>query len=87
METMAKTYIIPARQNQFIQGNIFNNAPIRRKAFAMTSNSALSGSFAENPIWYQQFNPRDIRMLTGGQPIIHHITTGNCRLYVTLIKQ
>ena len=26
-ETMAKTFIIPARQNQFIQENIFNNAP------------------------------------------------------------
>ena len=26
-ETLAKTFIIPARQNQFIQENIFNNAP------------------------------------------------------------
>ena len=41
METLAKTYIIPARQNQFIQGNIFNNAPIRRIALARNSNSAL----------------------------------------------
>ena len=31
METLAKTFIIPARQNQFIQENIFNNAPIRHK--------------------------------------------------------
>ena len=29
METLAKTSHIPARQNQFIQENIFNNAPIR----------------------------------------------------------
>ena len=29
LETLAKTFIIPARQNQFIQENIFNNAPIR----------------------------------------------------------
>ena len=35
METLAKTYIIPARQNQFIQENIFNNATIHRKANAM----------------------------------------------------
>ena len=53
METLAKTVITPARQNQFIQENIFNNAPIRRIAIAMNSNSAFTGSFAENPFWYQ----------------------------------
>ena len=30
VETLAKTNIIPARQNQFIQENIFNNAPKQR---------------------------------------------------------
>ena len=29
LETLAKSFIISARQNQFIQENIFNNAPIR----------------------------------------------------------
>ena len=48
METLAKTFIIPARRNQFIQENIFNNAPIRRIAIAMNSNSAFTGSLAEN---------------------------------------
>ena len=52
MEALAKTIINPAGQNQFIQENIFNNAPIRRKATAMNSNSAIAGSFAENPFWY-----------------------------------
>ena len=86
METLAKTYIIPARQNQFNQGNIFNNAPIGRIAIAMNSNSAFTGSFAVNPIWYQQFYLRDIRILRTGQPIVHHDTTGNCRLPVTTMK-
>ena len=86
METLAKTFIFPARQNQFIQENIFNNAPIHRIANAMNSNSAFAGSFAENPFWYQQFNPRDIRILRGGQPIVHNDTTDNCRLYVTTMK-
>ena len=86
METLAKAYIIPARQNQFIQENIFNNALIHRIAIAMNSNSAFTGSFAENPFWYQQFNLRDIRLLRGGQPFVHHDTTDNCRLYVTTIK-
>ena len=51
LETSAKTFIIPARQNQFIQENIFNNAPIRRIAIAMNTNSAFTGSFTENPFW------------------------------------
>ena len=32
LETPANTFNIPARQNQFIQGNILNNAPFRRIA-------------------------------------------------------
>ena len=86
METMAMTFIIPARQNQFIQENTFNNAPVRRIAIAVNSNSSFAGSFAESPFWYQQFNLRDIRILRGGQPIVHHDTTDNCRLYVTTLK-
>ena len=79
-------HILPERQNQFIQENVFNSAPIPRKAIAMNSNSAFTGSFAENPFSYQQFNPRDIRILRGGQPIVHHDTTDNCRLYVTTMR-
>ena len=58
LETLAKTVIITARQNQFIQENIFNNAPIRRNAIAMNTNSAFTGSFTENPFWYQHFDLR-----------------------------
>ena len=86
METLAKTFMIPARQNQFIQENIFNNAPIRRIAIAMNSNSAFTGSFAEKPIWYQAFNLRDKRILREGRQCVHHGTTYNCRLNVTTIK-
>ena len=31
VETLATTFIVPARQNQFIQENVFNNAPVRRE--------------------------------------------------------
>ena len=41
LETLAKTFIISARQNQFIQENIFNNAPIRRIAIAMKQTLPL----------------------------------------------
>ena len=48
LEILAKTFIIPARQNQFIQENIFNNAPVLRIAIAMNTNSAFTGSCTEN---------------------------------------
>ena len=86
LETLAKTFIIPARQNQFIQKNIFNNASIRRVAIVMNTNSAFTGSFTENPFCYQQFNLKQIRTHGGGQPIVDFDTTDNCRLYVTTMK-
>ena len=86
LETLARTFIIPARQNQFIQENVLNNAPIRRIAIAMNTNSAFTGSFTENPFWYQQFDLRKIRILRGGQPIVDFDTADNCRLYVTTMK-
>ena len=86
LETLAKTSIIPARRNQFIQENIFNNAPVRWIAFAMNTNSAFTGSYTENPFWYQQFDVRQIIILRRGQPIVDFDAADNCRLYVTTIK-
>ena len=85
--TLVKTFIKPARQNQFIQENVFNNAPICRVAIAMNTNSAFTRFFfTENPYWYQQFDLRRIRILRGGQPIVDFDTADNCRLYVTTMK-
>ena len=50
LETLAKTFTIPARQNQFSQENIFNNAPFRRIATAMSTNSTFTGFFSRKPI-------------------------------------
>ena len=86
LETLTKTFIIPAKQNQFIEENIFNNASIRRIANAMNTNSAFTGSFTKNPFWYQQFDLRQIRILRRGQPIVDFDTVDNCRLYVTTMK-
>ena len=86
LETLAKTFIFPARQNQFTQENFFNNAPVRRIAIAMNTNSAFTGFYTENPFWYQQFELRQIRILRGGQPIVDFDAADNCRLYVTTMK-
>ena len=86
LQTLPKTSIIPAIQNQFIQENIFNNAPVRRITIAMNTNSAFTGSYTKNPIWYQQLELRRIRILRGGQPIEDFDAADNCRLYVTTMK-
>ena len=52
----------------------------------MNTNSAFTGSFTENPFWYQQFDLRQFRILRGGQPILDFVTVDNCRLYVTTMK-
>ena len=52
----------------------------------MNTNSAFTGSFTQNPFWYQQFDLRQIRILRRGQPIVDFDTADNCRLYVTTMK-
>ena len=86
MEILAKTFIIPARQNQFIEENVFNNSPVRRTANAKTKNSAFIGSYTEKLFLYQQFDLREIRILRGGQLILDYDAADNCRLYVTIMK-
>ena len=80
LEDLAKTFIITAKQNHFIQENIFNNAPVRRIAIAMNKNSAFTGFYTENPFWYQQFELRQIRILRGGQPVVDFDAADNCGL-------
>ena len=70
METIAHTLINPSGQNQFIQENVFNNAPIRRVAIAMKTNSAFTGHFQENPFHYQKFGLRELRIVRGGRAIL-----------------
>ena len=83
LETLSKTFIIPARQKQFIEEN---NAPVRRIAIAMNTNSAFTGSYTENPFWYQPFDLKQIRILRGGQPIVEFDAADNCRLHVITKK-
>ena len=85
METKARTFIIPSRQNQFNQENVFNEAPISRIAVAMDTSLAVAGSFHENPFNYQQFHLRELRIVRGGRAIISLDTTSTCP-YVTTMK-
>ena len=86
METIARTLIIPSGQNQFIQENVFNNAPIRRIEMAMNTNLAFTGHFQKNPFHYGKFGLRELRMVRGGRAVVSIDTTTNCRPYVTTMK-
>ena len=86
METIARIFIKPSRQNQFIQKTVFYNAPIRRIALAMNKNSAVAGPFLESSFSYQQFRLRELRVVRGGRAIIFLNTTSPCRTYVTTMK-
>ena len=85
-ETIARPFIIPSRQNQFIHENIINNAPIRRIAVAMNKNSAVAGSFHERFFSYQQFHLEELRIVQGGRANVSIDTTSPCRHYVTTMK-
>ena len=52
----------------------------------MNTNSAFTGSYTENPFWYQQIELRQIRILRGGQAIVDFDAADNCRVYVTTMK-
>ena len=86
LDNLAKTFIFPAGHYQFIQENFFNNAPVRQIAIATNTNSAFTGSCTENPFWYQQFDLRQIKILTGSQPIVDFVAADNCRFYITTMK-
>ena len=85
LATLAKTFIIPTRQNQFIQEHFFNITPVHRIAIALNTNSALTGSYTEITFCYQQFDLR-LRILRAGQQIVNFDAANSSRLYVTTIK-
>ena len=97
LETIARTFIIPSGQKQFIQENVLSNAPIRRVAIAMNTNSAFTGHFQENPFHYQKFGLRELglrefakriwfRIVRGSRAIVSLDTSNDCRGYVTTMK-
>ena len=86
METIARTFIIPSRQNQFILKNLFKNAPIRRVAVAINTISAVAGSFHENPFSYQQFHLGELGIIRGGRATVSLDTTSPCQPYVATMK-
>ena len=86
LETPAETFTIPARKNWLNKENIFDEAPVCWIAGTMSTNSAFTRLYTENPIWYQQFDLGPIEMLRRGQPIADFHAVAICWLYFTTMK-
>ena len=52
LETLANTFIAPAIQNQFLQEDIFMNAPFRQIAISMNTISAFTGLYTDLLSWF-----------------------------------
>ena len=52
----------------------------------MNTNTAFTGSYSENPLWYHRFDFGQVRILRGGQPIVELFSSYNCCPYVTTMK-
>ena len=64
-EIVTKTFIIHARQNQFIKNHIHKKALFSRFAIARKANSSILGPSTDISFWYQHFDLRPIRINKG----------------------
>ena len=85
-EVLAKSFVIPNGQYQYIHENIFNNAPIRRLAIAMNTNMAFTGSRKTNAFLCQKFNLRSSRMVRGSHVVIDMDTTDIVQSHITTMR-
>ena len=86
MENSCQEFHYPARKNQFIQENVFNNAPVCRIAIALKAYSAFTGSHTENTFRFQQIDLTQFPTLREAQPTVVFNAADNCRLFVTTKK-
>ena len=83
IETLAKIFITTTRYDH---ENIFDNAPHRRIAIAMITNSVFTESYTENPFGFQETKLRQNRIFRGGQPIVDFDAADTRRRYVMTMK-
>ena len=85
-KTVAETVINPRRQNQFLQKEILNNAPVRRIAFATNAISVFTRFYTENHFLYKKLAHRQIKPIGDEQLVVDFEAADNCHLYATTTK-
>ena len=86
METLASYFVLPRRQIQIIQENLFKNVLIRRTAVAMNTNAAVVESLMKNSFKNQQFYLRELRIIRVARAIVSLETSSPCCPYVATTK-
>lgn len=85
-EWEAKTFIMPANQNQIIKENIFSGKPIRTLAIAMNTNAQFTGTIDTNPFHFRKFNLQKVVISRDGETIVNLNTTNSGKLFYTTLK-
>ena len=49
----------------------------------MNTHSAITGPYTEKPLWYDQSDLRQSRILRENQPVVEFHAADNCRLFNT----
>ena len=62
LETLAKIFAIPARQNHFNQGNNFNSVPDPRFAVVLNTNSAFAGFYMEKSLCFNLLISNELKI-------------------------
>ena len=52
----------------------------------MITNTEFTGSYTENPFWYQHFDLSQIRVVKRAEAIVNFCAADFCCLYVTILK-
>ena len=87
IETLARTFIIPATRNQFIQKKFFSTILQFVGLLPQWINTLPSVDFTlKIHSGINNFHLRQFKILTRGQPIVEFIAVGNFRLYDTTMK-
>ena len=86
LETLAETFVIPARGNQFLQKKHFHKAQVCRIAIGMKKKSAFNGPCTGNSYCYQHFNLRQIRKIRGSQSTVNFDVFDICCICDTTMK-
>ena len=83
---MQKLLSFLPNKTKFFKKNFRCNDPVRQIATAIIINSAFTGSYSENPFWYQQFDLRQLRLLRRCQPSVDFDAADNFCRYLTTME-
>jgi hypothetical protein len=87
LETVTRTYVVPANQSNFNKEAIMGNEPVRRLAIAIAPNASFSGSQTTNPFSYTRNGLKRIALIWSGIPVIDMKVSADDLVYPYFLSQ